>query len=74
MKKLSVLDLAFFLVESEGSPKHVAGLLLFKKPSKCPSAFVSQLVEELKTYDELTESRAADLQFISNFTMSMPMV
>ena len=32
MSRLSFLDLAFFLTESEASPKHVAGLSLFKKP------------------------------------------
>jgi len=55
MRKLSLLDLAFFLAESEGSPKHVAGLLLFKKPAKCPANFVGKLVEELKTFDEVNE-------------------
>lgn len=55
MRKLSTLDLAFFLAESEGSPKHVAGLMLCKKPPKCPANFVSKLVKELKTHDELTE-------------------
>ncbi len=33
VRKLSALDLAFFLAESEGSPKHVAGLMLFRKPA-----------------------------------------
>lgn len=55
MRKLSVLDLAFFLAESEDSPKHVAGLLLFKKPTNCPSDFAGKLVEELKTYDDVNE-------------------
>jgi diacylglycerol O-acyltransferase len=55
MRKLSVLDLAFFLAESEGSPKHVAGLLLCKKPPKCPADFVGKLVEELTTHDKVTE-------------------
>lgn len=55
MRKLSVLDLAFFLAESEDSPKHVAGLLLFKKPTNCPSDFAGKLVEELKTYDDVKE-------------------
>ena len=29
MSRLSLLDLAFFLTESEESPKHVAGLAIF---------------------------------------------
>ncbi|MBE9549044.1 MAG: wax ester/triacylglycerol synthase family O-acyltransferase [Proteobacteria bacterium] len=55
MRKLSVLDLAFFLTESEDSPKHVAGLLLCKKPTKCPANFAGKLVEELKSHDKPTE-------------------
>ncbi len=64
MKKLSVLDLAFFLAESEGSPKHVAGLLLFKKPAKCPADFTGKLVEELKTHDKVTEPFNLVINFI----------
>ena len=55
MRKLSVLDLAFFLAESQDSPKHVAGLLLCKKPANCPADFAAKLVEELKAYDSLNE-------------------
>lgn len=55
MRKLSTLDLAFFLAESEDSPKHVAGLLLCKKPAKCPADFAGDLVEEMKTYKEVNE-------------------
>lgn len=55
MRKLSALDLAFFLAESEGSPKHVAGLLLCKKPPKAPADFAEQLVGELKTHDRPAE-------------------
>jgi WS/DGAT/MGAT family acyltransferase len=55
MRKLSALDLAFFLTETEGSPKHVAGLMLCKKPKGAPANFARKLVEELKTLDDLTE-------------------
>jgi len=55
MRKLSALDLAFFLAESEGSPKHVAGLMLCKKPAGSPANFGRKLVEELKTFKQLTE-------------------
>ncbi len=64
MKRLTTLDLAFFLVESEGSPKHVAGLLLFKKPAKCPADFVTQLTEELKTFDHPTEPFNLVIKFV----------
>ena len=30
MKKLSLLDLGFFIAESEASPKHVGGLMIYK--------------------------------------------
>jgi len=55
MRKLSALDLAFFLAESEGSPKHVAGLMLCKKPPGSRANFGRKLVEELKTRQQLTE-------------------
>mgnify|MGYP001827504927 CR=1 FL=1 len=55
MRSLSALDLAFFLAESEASPKHVAGLMLFRKPPRCARNFGRQLVEELKRHDQPTE-------------------
>ena len=64
MKTLSLLDLAFFLVESEGSPKHVAGLLLCKKPKNAPRNFVQQLVRELKTNTGLTKPFNQVIHFI----------
>ena len=48
MRKLSVLDLAFFAAESVNSPKHVAGLWLCRKPARAPADFALQLVEQLK--------------------------
>jgi len=64
MRKLSILDLAFFLAESEGSPKHVAGLLLCKKPVKCPADFAASLIRELKTHDRLTEPFNLVINFV----------
>jgi len=55
MRNLSTLDLAFLLTETKGSPKHVAGLMLCKKPKGAPGNFARKLVEELKTHDGLTE-------------------
>ena len=55
MKKLSMLDLAFFMVESEASPKHVAGLMRCKKPRGAKADYARKLVEELKTFDEVNE-------------------
>ena len=55
MRTLSALDLAFFLAESEASPKHVAGLLLFRKPARSPRDFGRRLIDELKTHDRPAE-------------------
>lgn len=46
MSKLSLLDLAFFIAESDASPKHVAGLLIFKKPPKAGASYVKKLYQD----------------------------
>ncbi len=46
MSKLSLLDLGFFVAETEASPKHVAGLLIFKRPPKSSAAFAKSLYKE----------------------------
>ncbi|WP_418317042.1 wax ester/triacylglycerol synthase family O-acyltransferase [Piscinibacter sakaiensis] len=46
MSKLSLLDLGFFIAETEASPKHVAGLLIFKRPPKTTAAFVKKLYRQ----------------------------
>jgi len=55
LRSLSALDLAFFLAESEASPKHVAGLMLFRKPPRSARSFGRQLVDELKRHDQPIE-------------------
>jgi WS/DGAT/MGAT family acyltransferase len=52
MSRLSLLDLAFFLTESQESPKHVAGLMIFKKPSGSSARWVHNLAEELARHDQ----------------------
>ena len=64
MKKLSLLDLAFFVTESEDSPKHVAGLMIFKRPAKSPARFVSDLFEEFMAFDKPGEP----FDHVINFT------
>jgi WS/DGAT/MGAT family acyltransferase len=49
MSKLSLLDLGFFIAETEASPKHVGGLLIFKRPPKSPAAFVRNIYREYLT-------------------------
>jgi hypothetical protein len=51
MNKLSLLDLAFFVAESEASPKHVGGLMIYKRPARSPASFVADLYRELLTFD-----------------------
>ena len=52
MSRLSLLDLAFFLTESEESPKHVGGLQIFKKPPNVGNNWVHKLAEELAKHDQ----------------------
>lgn len=46
MSKLSLLDFGFFIAETEASPKHVAGLLIFKRPAKSTAAFAKNLYKD----------------------------
>lgn len=55
MKRLSLMDLAFFVAESEDSPKHVAGLMLCKKPAGCPKDYAERLVEEVCESGDIAE-------------------
>ena len=64
MRKLSVLDLAFFMTENRDSPKHVAGLMLFSKPEGAPNDFARKLIAELKAFDEPTEPFDLVISFI----------
>ena len=54
MNKLSLLDLGFFIAETEASPKHVAGLLICRRPTKSTVAFAKNLYEEFLTFTEVT--------------------
>jgi WS/DGAT/MGAT family acyltransferase len=69
MSKLSLLDLAFFVAESDASPKHVAGLLIFKKPPKAGAAFVKNLYQE---YLSSTEVKAPFNRVIQFSLTAMP--
>ncbi len=44
-----MMDLAFFLTETEASPKHIGGLMIFSKPKNAPEDFARQIYEELLT-------------------------
>jgi diacylglycerol O-acyltransferase / wax synthase len=53
MRALSLLDLGFFIAETEASPKHVAGLLIFKRPAGSASNFVNRLYREYLEFPEV---------------------
>lgn len=53
MHKLSLLDLGFFIAESEASPKHVGGLMICKRPSRSNAAFVGDLYREFLTHADV---------------------
>jgi len=53
MSRLSLLDLGFFIAETEASPKHVAGLLLCKRPAKSTAAFARNLYREFLTFTDV---------------------
>ena len=63
MNKLSLLDLAFFIAESDASPKHVGGLLLFKKPPKAGATFVKKLYQEYLTMTEVKSPFNREIEF-----------
>ncbi|NDP38357.1 MAG: DUF1298 domain-containing protein [Rhodoferax sp.] len=53
MSKLSLLDLAFFIAETQASPKHVAGLLMCQRPANATPAFAKNLYRELLTFTDV---------------------
>ena len=52
MSKLSLLDLGFFIAETEASPKHVAGLLICQPPPKS-GAFAKDLYRDYLTFTDV---------------------
>lgn len=53
MNKMSLFDMAFFLAESEDSPKHVAGLMIFKRPESAKPSFVKDLYRDFLTFTDI---------------------
>ena len=53
MSKLSLLDLGFFIAETEASPKHVAGLLVCRRPAKSTVGFAKALYRDLLTFTDV---------------------
>lgn len=70
MSKLSLLDLGFFVAETAASPKHVAGLLICKRPPGASTGFARALYREYLTH---TEVKAPFNHVIDFFTLgSLP--
>jgi len=65
MKKLSLLDLGFFVAETEESPKHVAGLMIFGRPSDAGDDFVKRLYDEYRGHDTPCEPFDLVIDFVS---------
>ena len=65
MKKLSLLDLGFFVTESEESPKHVAGLMIFRRPAGAGEDFVKDLYDEYRRFDTPSEPFDQVIEFLS---------
>lgn len=53
MNRLSLLDLGFFIAESEASPKHVAGLMMCKRPPKSTIGFAKNIYREYLTFTDV---------------------
>jgi diacylglycerol O-acyltransferase len=53
MNKMSLFDMSFFIAETADSPKHVAGLIIFKRPEHSKASFVKDLHEELLTFTDV---------------------
>jgi len=70
MAKLSIMDLAFFLTETDASPKHVGGLLMFRKPAKAAANYVENLVAEYA--GNISEIRAPFNQIVKFGTFTAP--
>jgi len=69
MSTLSLLDLGFFIAETEASPKHVAGLLICKRPAGAKAGFVKDLYRE---YLSFTDVKAPFNRVINISLKAMP--
>lgn len=50
-QKFSFMDKAFYITESDASPKHVAALQIFSKPEGAGENYVSEFVDEMRSFD-----------------------
>ncbi len=66
MSTLSLMDLAFFIAESDASPKHVAGLQICKKPPGAKAGFVKSIYEDYLGFTDV----ASPFNRVINFTLT----
>lgn len=64
MRKLSLMDLAFFVAETEESPKHVAGLMRCKKPKGAPANYAEKLVQMALEFGEIAAPFDQEIRFV----------
>lgn len=65
MTRLSLLDLAFFIAESEASPKHVAGLHIHQIPKGGKAGFARQLYADFLTHTDVQPPFDQVIHFVS---------
>ena len=53
MRRLSFLDLVFFITESQASPKHVGGLSIFSKPKGAGKNWVKDFYREWLSREDI---------------------
>lgn len=67
--RLSLLDLAFFIAETEASPKHVAGLHIHALPKGAAAGFAKDLYEEFLTHTDVQPPFNRVINFVSSSVM-----
>ncbi len=69
MSRLSLMDLAFFIAETEASPKHVAGLHILATPKGGGAGFAKALYEDFLSHTEVQPPFNRVINFVSSRLM-----
>jgi WS/DGAT/MGAT family acyltransferase len=65
MKKLSLIDLAFLVVETRDSPKHVAGLMILQPPAGAKRGYAARFYKELQAFGRPREPFNQVIDFLA---------
>jgi diacylglycerol O-acyltransferase / wax synthase len=65
MSRLSLLDLAFFIAETEASPKHVGGVHVLAPPAGSKAGFAKTVYEDFLTHTEVQAPFNRVIDFVS---------